>query len=493
MGVKVKLLNATHPSHDPARLDRLRALLDGGAGFHRIKRGLFPKRPVESEDLYKERMALTRYVNHAGAIVSVLGALLFAEAPKLTGLDGDYWQGLWGDCDGQGTSWRQFWRLRFRDAQAGRHAWVWVNLPARDPEQAVNNRAEEEKAGLLDAYLVALTPEQVIDWETDDRGRLAWILFRSIERKRARPTESRKTVWKWTYLDATVIQQWTWTPQPGEEQPDEEAVAEALPPVEHNLGALPVIRLTLPADLWAMGKLEDPAIAAAQARGELTWALHQAASELLTITSKWGDSEIALGHGACLRLQRDKDGEDKASYVGPSGVALDHLAKDVEASRDEVYRIVQQMALSADADAARQRLSGESKAQDWKATEIVLSSYAELVRDAMQTTLRFIATRIRGEDDTNLSVAGLDGWSEEDLLTFLEAAALSVDAARLSPTFKRVVAKRQAQRLLQDETDAATLATIEGEIDDADLDALDPMSLYPPPPPAPAPAPASGT
>ncbi|MEL6346890.1 MAG: hypothetical protein AAFV53_27505, partial [Myxococcota bacterium] len=467
------------PTHNGGRISLLRALLDGGDRFRAFRRTLFAKNAMEDTSLYEERIRLVQYTNHAGAIISVLGALLFAEAPALSGLEGRYWEALWMDCDGKGTSWKQFWRERFRDAQAGQHAWVWINLPARNAEApAPTNRAEEEQAGYLDGYLVGLTPEQVIDWETDAQGALQWVLFRSIEQKRAGPAEPRKTVWKWTYIDAAVIRRWQWTPKPEQAEPTEEDTAQELEPIEHKLGQLPVVRMTMPADLWAMGKLEDPAIAACRARNELSWALHRAANELLVITSKWDEGHVVLGHGAYLKLRRDEKGSDSAQYVAPSGVAFSHLQTDVASTRDEVYRVVQQMALSADADAARQRLSGESKSQDWKATEIVLGSYADLVRQAMRNTVRFIAKNIRGEQVETVSISGLDGWSEEDLLTFLDAAALAVDARSFSPTFRKVVAKRQARRLLQDEVDEGTLREIETEIDEADVEALDPLGGF---------------
>ena len=63
-------------------------------------------------------------------------------------------------------------------------------------------------------------------------------------------------------------------------------------------------------------------------------------------------------------------------------------------------------------------------------------------------------------------------WAFLDLMTFLEQAALAVDAMRLSPKFRREVAKREARRLLQDESSPAVLAEIEKEIDAADLDPM---------------------
>lgn len=267
---------------------------------------------------------------------------------------------------------------------------------------------------------------------------------------------------------------WTPTKDRTAPQPEDEAVEE--PGIIHRLGRLPVVRLELPSGLWAMGKLEDPVVASLRADNERTWALHQAANELLTITSKWGDEKVELGHGHFLRLARDKDGEDKAAFVAPSGVAFDHLERDATQKREQVYRLVQQLALAADADSTPAKLSGASKAEDWRSAEVVLAAYADLVLDAMREVLALVA-RVRGDAQVP-SVGGLEGWQHEDLETFLTAAAAATDARALSPTFRKVVAKREVERLLQDEVSDEDLEVIRKEIDEAQDD---PAPYTPPP------------
>jgi len=475
--VKIALLNTTHPEQGGARLERLRALYEGGDTWRALLDTWLPQRAVEPPDIYAERRALATYANHAGSIVSVLSAALFAEAPQLSGVDGDYWAALLEDCDGRGSGWARYWRERLNDAQVGRTAYIWANLPARSGGEVAASLADEQRAGLLDAYLVALRPEQVLDWWADDRGRMTALMVRDVLTRRTGPESGRATVWRWTYIDATVIRRWEWVAKKDQPAPRPEDEATELPPVAHGLGALPVVSMELPHGLWTMGKLEDPAVAALRARNEHSWALHQAANELLTIRSKWGDERIELGHGHYLRLTRDADGADEAAYVGPSGVAFAYLEKDVQATREEVYRAVQQMALSADSDASASRLSGESKAEDWRALDIVLAAYRDVVLGAMLSVARLIA-RVRREDPTAIAVSGLDGWQNESLSAFLQAAALAIDAREASPTFRRLVARREAQRLLQDETTPEQLQDVLDEIDSWEPA----VGLYTPPP-----------
>lgn len=494
----VKTLQQTHPSYDEASLRRLRALYEGGPSWRAIAPvEWFPQRFAEPQDVYEERKKLLNYVNHAGSLVEMVGALLFAEAPQLEGVpsppvpepDGKgsrpatraelYWSGLLKDCDRAGTPWRQFWRDRFLAAQVGRRAYVWVNLPVRAASAADISRADEDTLGLLDAHLVALDPEQVIDWGRDDHGRLAWVMIRSVISRRASIDEPRRREWRWTYIDGVTIRRWEWQPTETASEPPPEDTAQELAPIAHGAGRLPLVELALPEGLHTMGKLEDAAVAAARARNEHSWALHQAANELLTITAKWGDetAKPVLGHGYALRLSRDTDGQDAAAYVGPSGVAFQFLEKDVEATREDLFRVVQQMAMAADSDASRIRASGESKAQDWKAVDVMLGAYRDHVLQAMAETVALIAD-VRGEDLPDVVVSGLDGWQTEDLTTWLASVAMAPEAVRASPTLRREIAKRQAERLLQGDADDTVMATIRREIDE-EPDEVDPLYRAP--------------
>jgi len=470
--MRVKLLNQQHPAHDAERLRRLSALKAGGPEWRALLEDWLPKRAVEPSDVHTERHALALYQNHAGPMVSLIAAMLFSDAPSWEGLEGDYWDGLANDCDGKGTPWRQWWRDRFEDAQTGRKSFVWVNLPARGEDTVVASRADEERAGLLDAYLVAFTADQVIDWETDARGRLLWLIAHDVVESRPELGAERGRVHRWRYIDAQVIRVFEWQATKDRRDPADTDDAPEVAAIPHGFGRVPVVALALPAGLWTMGKLEDAAVGALRARNEHTWALHQAANELLVIKSKWQDEKIDLGHGHYLKLTRDKDGEDSAEFAAPTGVAFQYLQQDVQDTREELFRVVQSMALAADSDAQSARLSGESKAMDWQALEIVLAAFQDIVLGAMKQALKVIAGA-RREDTTKLTLKGLEGWATEDLASFLEAVAMATDARAMSPTFRRVVAKREAERLLQDEVSAEEMQAIRDEIDAApDVDPL---------------------
>lgn len=201
--------------------------------------------------------------------------------------------------------------------------------------------------------------------------------------------------------------------------------------------------------------------------------LHRAAHALMYIKSKWGDDNPFLGAGYYIKLGENDD----IGYAEPSGMSFEPLASDVTRLREAVYRVVHQMEVGADSSATRSSMSAQSKAEDWRSTEIVLSAYSELVRPFIANTLRLV-TKARGSEQ-RVVVKGLDGWQEEDLQAWLDAAATATEAHRMSETFQRAVAKRQAQRVLQG-ADAKLLSAVEREIDEAEMD---PAPYLPPPRP----------
>ena len=215
-----------------------------------------------------------------------------------------------------------------------------------------------------------------------------------------------------------------------------------------------------------MGRLEDPAIGQARARNDHSWALHQSANELLTITSKAGTLPTGLGHGHFLELRRDEHGEDSAAYVAPNGVAFDYLQADIKDWREDLYRVLQQMALAADSDSTRMSQSGESKSQDWKATEVLLSAYAAQLRPFLVSILGLV-TKLRGAE-ASITVGGLEGYQEMDIMAFLESSALAVEALGMSHTFKKAVAKQQVRKLLGQTEEPEVLDVIMKEIDESE-------------------------
>jgi hypothetical protein len=475
--VKVRVLEQRNPAYDGGFLERCRALYCGGDKWREHLNFWLPKHSEEMDDTYKERKARALYENNVGPIVDVLASGVFAEAPTVEGFEGtgDWLAKFQANVDNEGTPLGPWFRERLKDALVECKVYAWVNLPRRADGIVYESRADEEAAGVLDAFLVPFTARQVIDWERDESGRLAWLMVRDVVERRGAIEETRRKVHRWTYIDRERIRRWTWAATETQEEPKPEDDAKEEPSIPHGLKELPVACLELVPGLHALGKLHDPAVAHIRGRNDLSWALHRAAHALLWIKSKWDDHRPTLGPGYYAKLGENDD----IGYAEPSGSNFQLLADDVVQLREALYRVVQQMAIGADSNATRSKMSGESKAQDWAAMDIVLSALAGAVRTFMVDALRLVA-KARGVEASPV-VKGLDGWREEDLTVWLQAAALATEAFRLSPTFQKEVAKSQAARVLRD-VDAQVLETITKEIDAAEAD---PGLYMPPPPPEP--------
>src|SRR5690606_37886826 len=152
----------------------------------------------------------------------------------LEGISGAWWEAWSANVDREGRPLGRWCKERFTEALIGRRAWCWVNLPARDPDLVIETLGDEEQLGLLDPFLVPLSPEQVIDWEFDAGGRLLWVMIRGTLQRRPSFEAPRQTVHRWTYIDAVMIRRWEWTPKKDGEEPDGETEADVVLEVAHG-------------------------------------------------------------------------------------------------------------------------------------------------------------------------------------------------------------------------------------------------------------------
>lgn len=475
--MKVKALRQRHPSYDGRELAENRALHEGGARWHALLSTWFPQQEFEPPSVYQERLKTMAYRNDAGPLIDMISAWLFAEPPAVEKLPkGDFWSQLLSNVDRAGTDWGSWWAERLLDAMVGRRAYAWVNLPAPSATPPAS-RADQEQAGLLNAYLVGLTPEEVIDWGHNEQGALSWLIVEQRVSERAGPEAARQVAWRWLYIDATVVRLWTWTPsdsQVQEPQDDDEAVER--PRVEHGFGRMPVTELCLPVGLWAMRKLHDPAVALMRGRHDLDWWLNRSAHAMPVIkrAGVGGGEAPVVGSGYYIEIGE----KDEFGWSEPPGHTAGILASDVKSRREDLYRVVQAMAMSVDGNAARSRTSGESKRQDWQAMDIVLAAYARLMHDAMLETIRLVGVA-RQEPLDGVTTKGLDGFQNTDLSDWLDQATMALPFVK-SETFRKVVAKRTAERLMGDDIDEETLRKVHAEVD---ASVEDPAPYAPPPRP----------
>ena len=77
------------------------------------------------------------------------------------------------DCDQRGTTLAAFFRNCFTDALVAGRSHILLDFP-KIPA-VVNNRAEEDAAGVSRAYVVRYQAEDLINWSVNERGDYEWV------------------------------------------------------------------------------------------------------------------------------------------------------------------------------------------------------------------------------------------------------------------------------------------------------------------------------
>ena len=227
--MKVGILNTRNPEYDNDWLSQLYALYHGGRSWEGMKSAFLPMNYKEHRGFYKDRLARATYTPHASFIVDLIAAWLFEEEPRFTGASSAF-DDLADDADRTGTPLTSFIQDVFVDALVAKCAYVWVNLPSRDPSFDPVSLAEEEAAGVLSPYLVRIDPRSVLDWGEDERGALTWILVHDKTSYRRDAVSERVTKHRWTMIDSTTIRRWEWFDESGErEDPHDEDTATEQP------------------------------------------------------------------------------------------------------------------------------------------------------------------------------------------------------------------------------------------------------------------------
>lgn len=416
------------------------------------------------------------YINYLSAILDYFRHWLFSEEPTIRPAEADDAPDWWGDfyenANGSGKCFLDFVRDSFLDVLVCRRA-GWI---------VGRNTAIAEVADDDDA--VTLTPypaEQIYDWERDSTGDLEWVVLATREMRRDFPGD-RMLVETFTYLDR---QQWkTWQIGRGQQFKDAQKKPNFDPAKvyeddglvqvgegTHGLGIVPFVMMEIPEGLWIADKLAAPCIDIFNKQVRLTDAQLKGCIMQPYIQSgaSRDDAQSRIfGENVLLHL-RSADptggGAEDFGWKSPDTRPLEFIAAQLDRQRDEIYRIVHQMALAVDSKSigaiAR---SGASKIEDRKASEIILCAYGGYVAEAMLRTANMISM-IMG-DNTKWTLDGFRDFNVSSLDEEVQIAALALSMGFKSKTAKQELELKALNRVL-DYVDEKTRETIEQETRDA--------------------------
>lgn len=471
-----------HPKYKANYWKRCRAFYEGGPTLLEDRSFLdsvFPKHRKESNSVYSQRQSMAFYTNYCGEIIDHLVAKLASDPIKVdTGEKHAFYDSFLADCSPKGGRRKPFDRL-VRDAvitaMQCKDSWFLVDMPDTGTFKA-SSLAEQEASGALDAWVVEVAPESVIDWEENHTGELEWALIMYKSNKRGGITTGRNICREeyWAYNQEGWQKYVIEYPKDKEPKDHDPVVLEA--EGFHAFGRVPLVRLELPDGLWAMSKLESVAREHFNKRNALAWSEYKSLLPVLyeflappdaLLQGPASDEDRAVAQLRGSGYVQERGDKDRAEWVAPPPAPFTHALDSTNSLRDEMHRVVHQMALSADNKGSMLRRSGESKAQDAAASNVVLEAIGEIARDFAEEVLNMVASG-RSDAEEQWSIQGYTDFETLSPYAILEEESVLDTSVEIpSPTFKQIRKLSLVKKLLGDNVSEEDLERIREELESA--------------------------
>ncbi len=462
----IKTLRQTHPCYDSDRWEELDALAKGGRAFHAQITDFLPQNTVEPAAMYRQRIAQAHYHSYVGSIINLYVAWLFAADFEVKPhdengqpVDRNPFYGVFQEDVGDETTFAAFSRERFREALTTGGSYWLAELPSNEgtaPEDAL----EHEKRGLGRAQLKALGSSSVLNWERLDNGRLNWAVVHSCELTQESWAHERNLmVEQWRVYEAETVTLFE-IKYPKNRKPSNNDEISYISKEPHGFKRVPIIALELPPEICVGEQTRDAQIEHFRLDNALSWLIRRSCYAQPVFKLEDGEKIPTMGAGYAIVLGH----EDDFGWTSPPNTPFDVLQKNVEAKRDEIFRVTHTMAQSVDNNAETVGRSADSKEIDAAATRIMLQAYATYVAKAVEETYETIS-EARGED-CEWSVEGFSGYDTATVPSLIAAAKAARSLGIPSPLFHKTLSKKVAMAMLAGE-DQRVKEQIASEIEDA--------------------------
>lgn len=421
----VRSLQTRHPLCDVETFRRYDALYRGGSAFRNMLPEFLPRQPQDTDAIYQLRVSEASYRSYVGQIVRAYAGTLFAShcaiRSKMNGETVDldpFYSTLKEDCDGQGTDLTSFFKNRFRNALVMRSSFWLVEMPRKSAEELGMSEDEWKAQGHDRARLRALDTASVLDWEADEDGCFAWVKVHERALRRTSPDAPAVVVdtWRIYYPERCDVYRIEYLPK---KPPKPTATVPLVESYDHGCSRVPVLSMRLDDGLWLLDVAADAQTEHFRLSAALGWILRRGAYPLgvfkLDPASKDDPPKKIPGLGVVIGT------EESFAWAEPSGTTIAQLREEIKSQKDEIYRVSQQMAMSADSSAGSMGRSGLSKMADAEATNACLRDYASFAREAIEATFELVSNA-RGDFDLTFSVEGLSTFSTQDIETIVDAA-----------------------------------------------------------------------
>ncbi|HKD04850.1 MAG TPA: hypothetical protein VKB79_03015 [Bryobacteraceae bacterium] len=420
---------------------RYRDLYAGGERFRHNGAEYLVRRQKEPAEVYGERLARVFYENYLGSIIDWYMATLVRKEPGILYEGSDerakaFFNRFALNCDLRGTTLTQFYKEMLTEALVCGKSYIVADFP-KGAGNAMT-RADEDAAGLSDAYLVGYTADEVINWSFDEKGEFEWVVIRT---SCLRQDSVRSFGWKketrWIYYDTTNYEIY-------EKREGEDNKIALIERGTHGFAGIrrtPVFDVRIPDGLWLTNKIALLQLEHFNKSNALAWALTMG---LFATPVIYSDREYTQVTGESYYVQLGST--DRFGWMEPEGKVFQIAADNLDRLKDEIYRVSYLMQQAGNSTSQSQ--SGLSKQWDFSVTQEVLGAYGSVMKTSMRNLLNRIAEARK--DALIIDVAGLD---EFDITSFSSEASDAQSLLNLnvgSPTLRKQVLKRVALKYLSD-------------------------------------------
>lgn len=465
--MKYKILDRVHSEYRPEQYRELCDLYEGGWTILRHAAKYLPRVIGESDKRYGQRLQDASYIPYFGEIVDYFVSNLFAqdltvtppsdaEHPETPGVTPDekYYSTFYRNADRAGSPFADIVKCAFRDTLIYKRSAICVDFPTTENNAA--DRAEEDKLGLADAYIYHIPAEDLRNWKHDDYGNLEWCIIKCTKIDDTDPLAEdifyidEFKIWsfdkegKAKWIKYSIRYQLS---QP----PNSETEVEESDSGTTIFDEIPVCIFCVPDGLWVGNKVGPLAKEHFRRRSLMNSAESLSMVEIpyAKLGSEVGAFQGTLPSEAQQNPHRGEDpvskfrsegyvvlgADDDLGFVGPSGNAYTLVDRELQELRDEMFRVVHQMAQGVTTSGgSATRRSGLSKIKDAEATVIILGEYGRLVRRFAEKIYKLISVA-RGEDVSWIA-RGLDTFEVDQRQQVIDEAT-KVDLINIpSTTFK---------------------------------------------------------
>jgi hypothetical protein len=482
--MKIKDLKSQHPEYDVQLLTKYELLYEGGHKFLEQVVLFLPKRAAEGMKLYNERLSRAFYIGYVGPVIDYFTSNLFAfnaninldkaKSKSIKAKDNPFYGEFLADSDRKGSDFNQFFKEVFTQTLIHQQSFILIDFPLLDPDSPPpQNYREQEAAGLLRAYMVHFTKQDLIDWQYDAHGNYEWMKFYTTYRYKESYDQPEVIRHRWYIYDKLgfIIYQFDEDKSRNEAIDQKDAMVVAQGP--HSLpGHVPIYSLAVSKGLWVMNKLASVQMELFNLDNALAWQEYQGHYAMPIVKLKDGkDFKQKMGESYYIKLET----EESFEWAEPEGRMMEVGLKRREMLKDEMFRIIHQLSLSVKQTKSQTRQSGNSKQEDRHATEVVLRAFGDIIRVGMQSVLNWISQA--RQDEIEWDVSGFNTFDTESTTEKL-AQVLQLRAINIhSETFNKELEKRTVDYYLED-SNQETKEQIKKEIDDYDFSMIisDPLA-----------------